>query len=128
MNGRRLRAGMSAIVALLALAGCDDGPRGPGKLEAIVAGEALGGVLLQVDGPGIQSFSAHGDARVYASSDEVRPGRFRVIVISPASGDLRFSIHVDDLDMEAPSVMVLQATRADNRLVTPSAATVRIVR
>ena len=45
MNGRRLRAGMSAIVALLALAGCDDGPRGPGKLEAIVAGEALGGVL-----------------------------------------------------------------------------------
>ena len=128
MNRRRLRVGMSTIVGLLILAGCDDGPRGPGALEAIVVGEALGGVLLQVDGPGIQRFSAYGDARVYASSDDVRPGRFRVIVISPTSGDLRFSIHVDDLDMEGPSVMVLQATRADNRLVTPSAATVRIVR
>ncbi len=117
-----------ALVATVTLAACEAGPSGPGALEAIVTGDALGGVLLQVDGPGIRGFEALGDVRLYAAADPIRTGRHRVVVISPGSGELRFSIEVDDLDVEAPAIMVLQATRADNRLTTPSAAMVRIVR
>jgi len=118
----------AVALGVFVLAGCDSGPSGPGAIEAIVTGETLAGVLLQVDGAGIRGFSARGDARVYGAPDADRPGRHRVIVISPSSGELRFAIDVDDLDMEGPSITILQATRADNRLVTPSAASIRIVR
>ena len=121
-------ARLVAFVSAVALTACDSGPSGPGALEAIVTGESLGGVLLQVEGRGIRGFDGLGDARVYAAADAERPGRHRVIVISPGSGELRFSVEVDDLDMEGPSITVLQATRVDDRLVTPSATTVRIVR
>ena len=128
MRAWRRRVGCMVVIGALFLAGCDSGPSGPGAFEGIVTGEGLGGVLLQVDGPGIRGFTALGDSRVYGAPDADRPARHRVIVIAPSSGDLRFAIDVDDLDMEGPIITVLQATRADNRLVTPSAASVRIVR
>lgn len=124
----RLRARCALAVGALVLVACESGPSGPGALEAIVTGDMLGGVLLQVDGPGIQGFTALGDARVFGAPDAVRPGRHRVIVIAPSSGGLRFTIDVDDLEMEGPVVTVLQATLSDDQLVTPSAASVRIVR
>ena len=117
-----------ALLATPIVAACDFGPSGPGAFEAIVTGEALGGVLLEVDGPGIRGFDAQGDARVYWAADPDRPGRHRVIVISPGGGELRFAIQVEDVGIESPAMTVLQATRADNRLTTPSAAVVRIVR
>lgn len=116
------------LLATLTVAACDAGPSGPGAFETTVTGEALGGVLLQVDGPGILGFEARGDARVYAAVDSIRPGRHRVLVITPGSGELRFGIVVEDVAIESPAITVLQATRADNRLTTPSAAVVRIVR
>ena len=116
------------VVGVLALLGCESGPSGPGALEATVTGDMLGGVLLQVDGPGIRGFTALGDARVFGAPDAARPGRHRVIVIAPSTGELRFMIDVDDLEMEGPVLTVLQATRVDDQLVTPSAASVRIVR
>ncbi len=124
----RWRARCALAVGALVLVGCESGPSGPGALEAIVTGDMLGGVLLQVDGPGIQGFTALGDARVFGAPDAVRPGRHRVIVIAPSSGELRFTIDVDDLEMEGPVITVLQATLSDDQLVTPSAVSVRIVR
>ena len=92
----RLRARCALAVGALVLVACESGPSGPGELEAIVTGDMLGGVLLQVDGPGIQGFTALGDARVFGAPDAVRPGRHRVIVIAPSSGGLRFTIDVDE--------------------------------
>lgn len=126
--GSRWFGARIALVATLSVAACDSGPSGPGAFEAIATGEDVGGVLLQVDGPGILGFDARGDARLYAAADSVRPGRHRVLVISPGSGELRFAILVEDVAIEGPAITVLQATRADNRLTTPSAVVVRIVR
>lgn len=118
-----------ALAALLVpIVGCDTGPSGPGTLQVVVTGESLSGVLVQIDGPGIGSFSALGDTRIYAADDPELSTRHRVVLITPGSGELRFSMEVADVEMEGLGVTVLQATRADNRLVSPSAASVRIVR
>lgn len=116
------------VVLVATTAACDSGPSGPGSLEVFVTGEGIGGALLQVDGAGVRGFEALGDTRIYSSPDARLPTRHRVVVITPGSGEMRFSMTVDDVDMETPQVTVLQATRADNRPVTPSAVTVRTTR
>lgn len=124
MMGRR--AGTGAVLALcLGLAACDSGPGGPGRITVTATAAELGGAVLEVQGAGVQGFSARGSARVYSAAIEARANVHRVIVISPESGRLTFDIDVADLGMEGPVVDVVSAARADNapmqrRLVTVS--------
>lgn len=117
-----------ALTALVFVAACDSGPKGPGALTGRVTGENLGGVLLRVEGAGIQSFSGLGSAQVYSAVVESKVDTHRVLIISPEGGELQFEIMVDDRAMEGPIVTVLQATLTDNRAVSAAVATVAIER
>lgn len=124
---RRAIHGM-AVAGLLAFAACDSGPKGPGALTGRVTGEDLGGVLLRVEGSGIQSFSGLGSAQVYSAVVESKVDTHRVLIVSPDGGDLQFEIMVDDRAMEGPVVTVLQAALTNNRAVSAAVATVAIER
>lgn len=126
ISARHVRAGL--LACLVALAACDSGPKGPGALTGRVTGENLGGVLLRVQGPGIQSFSGLGSAQVYSAVVETKVDTHRVLIVSPDAGELQFQIMVDDRAMEGPVVTVLQAALADNRAVSAAVATVSIER
>ena len=106
----------SGALCLVVLGAC--GPSGPGALTARITGEGLGGVILEVDGRGIQGFSARGDSRVYSAPMPGRENVHRVVIIHPSGGELGFDIAVDDVGMESPVVRVVSATRTDNTLMS----------
>lgn len=113
---RRLLA--TALVALLAgVGGCDlFGPSGPGTLEATVsAGEPLGGLVLELRGPGITGFEARGDTRVFSRSAATPDGRHRVVLVGPEGSPLRFGITVEDLGADKPTLLVVSAVGPGNR-------------
>ena len=80
----------------------------------------MGGAILEVDGRGIQGFSARGDSRVYSAPMPGRENVHRVVIIHPAGGELGFDIAVDDVGMDPPIVRVVSATRTDNSLMSVS--------
>ena len=110
------RCGKAMTVAALGALtlGCDSGPSGPGALVASVHGDALGGVVLEVTGRGIQGFEGLGNTRVYAAPVAGSPGTHRVLLIHPEGGDLRFEIQVEDLDLDDPVARVVSAAGVDN--------------
>lgn len=124
--GRWVRWSVFAC-ALLAW-GCDSGPKGPGALTGRATGENLGGVLLRVEGSGIQSFSGLGSSQVYSAPVENKVDTHRVLIISTEGGDLQFEINVDDRAMEGPIITILQAALTDNRAVSAAVATVTVER
>ena len=93
-----------------------------------VTGTALGGVVLEVEGVGIQGFGARGATRAYSAAVPSRTNVHRVVLVSPTAGKLEFEIMVEDLAMESPVVTVIEATDGGNTLVPPSRATVSIER
>lgn len=116
------------VAGLLATAGCDAGPEGPGTLGVVASGPELGAVVLEVEGPGIRGFAARGSARVYSAPVEGRADAHRVIVIDPEPGELSFAVEVDDVGMEGPVVTVVSAADGDNLGMSASRVTVRIAR
>ena len=105
------------VPALLFLASaCSDGPSGPGTLDATVeAPTQLGGVVLELTGPGITGFVGQGDTQAYGAVVSELEGRHRVILISQGSGTLRFGVQVEDLAAELPTVQVISATTLLNQ-------------
>lgn len=129
MTLRRLpRTVATALVGLLALAACDSGPQGPGSLTAVAAAPSLGGVVLEVEGSGIQGFAGRGSTRVYSAAVEGRTGVYRIILIDPEPGELAFDLEVDDVGMEGPIVKVISATDGENHFMPASRVTVRVER
>jgi len=118
--------GIAALLTLALLAACD--PSGPGSIVGNVTGTALGGVVLEVEGVGIQGFGARGATRAYSAPVPNRTNVHRVILVSPTPGELEFEIMVEDLGLEGPVITVIEATDGGNLLVPPSSATVRIER
>jgi hypothetical protein len=101
------------VAAVLAVA-CDSGPGGPGTLVASVTGNSLGGVVLEVRGAGILGFEGLDNTRVYAAPlAEVADG-YRVLLIDPEGGELRFEIQVEDVGMGDPIMHVVSAAGVDN--------------
>ena len=98
MRAALLRGGV-VFAALLSMAACDSGPEGPGSLIGRATGDALGAVVLQVEGVGIQGFAGRGTTQVYWSGDPGRVNTHRVILIDPQGGDLGFEIIVEDRAM-----------------------------
>lgn len=108
-----------ALLAPLALAACgDDGPSGPGILEATVTppeGLALGAAALQISGEGIQGIREAGDTRLFVSS--VGATDYRVVLVDPTPGELAFDVEVDDVGAAPPSATLTSAADGDNQPV-----------
>lgn len=112
---RRARAALLTALAGLGLVGCDLGPSGPGTIPGTVVGDAsLGAVVLEVRGHGIEGFEGLGDTRAYGAAVAGFEGRHRVILVSPAGGDMRFAMRVQDVGMFPPTVAVVAAAGTDD--------------
>ncbi|MGY8777217.1 MAG: hypothetical protein ACKVIN_03750 [Longimicrobiales bacterium] len=128
---RRFRSRLRVVAIgglIVSAASCDSGPKGPGSLLARATGEDLAGVLIQVEGVGIQSFSGRGTTRVYAAETPGAANTHRVLLIDPVGGDLGFEIFVEDRAMEGPIISVLQASLLNDRTASAALATVTIER
>ena len=132
MKTRRWKAGLRGVVvvAALALAGCDSGPKGPGVLNAtVIAPQALGAVVLEFTGMGVRGFKAQGTTQVYSVPDAGGAARQRVILVSPA-GDtrIRFGIDLDDREAALPEVIAVAAASPTNATMSVAGLKVRIER
>ena len=112
----RLKSGAAVLAAgvLLVTVACDSGPGGPGTLVATVTGNSLGGVVLEVRGPGIVGFEGLDNTQVYAAPLAQVPDAHRVLLIDPEGGQLRFEIQVEDVGMNDPVMQVVSAAGVDN--------------
>ena len=121
----RLRVALAASLTSFVLAGCDSGPSGPGSYYGRAIGPSVGGVVLEIEGTGIQGFTGRGSTRAYSAPVPGRPNTHRLVLIDPQGGDLGFDMLVDDLDMHRPYVTVVEATGTDNRRAAPGSVTIR---
>lgn len=111
MKGSRL-AGVMAVV--LALGACDWGPRGPGQLRGIVTSgvDPVGGIVLEITGPGVQGFSEAGPTRLFFA--EPQTDRWRVVLVGTDPDRIRFRVDMDDVRSPALTAVVVEAVDADN--------------
>jgi len=110
------RVALAAALALLAL-GCDSGPSGPGELVGSLKspGPALGGVVLEVAGKGIDGFSGSGGSTVFWAPRAGIQDSYRVVVIQPGpTGEIRFRVAVRDLGGGKPQAAVANLVGGDN--------------
>ncbi len=128
---RALRPRWSTIVVALVLtsvSACDSGPDGPGAITGRLSAEALGAVVLEVQGKGIRGYEGLGASRVYSAPVAGRTDRDRVVIVDPTGGEIQFRIVVDDLGMNGPFVAVITAAGTDNLPMAPSVVDIRLVR
>jgi len=121
----RLKRAAVAVLAAAALAACDSGPSGPGTLSATVSGpQALGAVLLEVTGIGIQGFVGQGDTRVYGAELSALDGKHRVVAVTGTGGTLRIGIRVDDLGAPPPVFVVMKSVDPLDMVILSTGVTV----
>jgi hypothetical protein len=103
-----------AALSLLAL-GCDSGPDGPGDFTGTLRteGVAVGAMVLEVVGSGIEGFSSAGGTKVF-SAVQADPNTHRVMVIGEG-GDLAFQVTVQDRGRGKPKATVINAVDLENR-------------
>ena len=105
----------AALLALIALAGCEFGPKGPGVINGtIISPFDLGAVVLEVEGTGVRGFLGNGDTQAYGSVVPGVGGRHRVVLVSRSGSSIQFGIEVEDLRAETPIAIVVFAAGADN--------------
>lgn len=105
-----------ALACAAALFACDTGPDGPGTVSGTVTGASdLGAVVLDVTWRGIQGFQGEGSTQLYSAPVPGEPDRYRVILVDPSGGDLTFGISVDDVYLESPVVVVVEAADTVDR-------------
>ncbi|MFQ5535819.1 MAG: hypothetical protein ACE5GJ_00070 [Gemmatimonadota bacterium] len=120
---------MVLVVGALFASACDSGPSGPGTLNARVEGPpTLGAAVIEVTGGGIQGFEDQGDTRVYGAMVSEVENRYRVVVISPEGGTIRFGIRVDDVGADLPSASVVTTASTDNLPALGTGVSVKIER
>ena len=105
----------TALLALIALAGCEFGPKGPGVINGtLISPFNLGAVVLEVEGTGVRGFVGNGDTQAYGSVVPGVGGRHRVVLVSRSGSSIQFGIEVEDLRAETPIAIVVFAAGADN--------------
>ena len=105
----------AALLALIALAGCEFGPKGPGVINGtIISPFNLGAVVLEVESTGVRGFVGNGDTQAYGSVVPGVGGRHRVVLVSRSGSSIQFGIEVEDLRAETPIAIVVFAAGADN--------------
>lgn len=112
---KALVLGLSA--ALLVTACGDDGPSGPGSLQATVESSSIpvGAVVLSVEGVGVTGFSPRGTTRVFSS--RLGATSYRVVVVGGTPGSVPFLINVEDVGATLPAVTVLEAVSGDDQAI-----------
>lgn len=119
-----------ALAGILALAGCDSGPEGPGVLPArVTSPQPLGAVVVEFTGTGITGFEPRGTTRVFGAAGGAGSTRHRVILVSPAGAtDIPFGIAFTDRAGDMPSVVAVVAASPTNAVVSSAGLKVRIER
>jgi len=117
-----------ALALALATSGCDlFGPSGPGTLEAIVESNGqLGGLVLELTGPGIDGFEGRGGVQAYGTRVSASEERHRLVLVVPGPQPLRFGIRVADLGADLPTVRVVSAVTLENQVVLPTGVEIRL--
>jgi hypothetical protein len=131
VRGFAARPGLAlALAGLLALAGCDSGPEGPGVLTAkVTSPQPLGAVVLEFTGAGITGFEARGATRVFGAVGGPGRTRHRVVLVSPTGAtEIPFGIGFEDRSGEMPSVVAVAASSPANAVVSAAGLKVRIER
>lgn len=104
-----------AAFTVVALAACETGPHGPHTVNGTVVGTAdLAAAVLDVTWPGILGFEGQGSTQVYSAPVTGEADRYRVILVAPAGGNLRFGIQVDGVYLQGPVVTVVEAAGSDD--------------
>jgi hypothetical protein len=110
---------MRRLLALMALgallAGCDSGPDGPGDLTGTVRSRnsSLGGAVFEVVGKGIEGFAGAGGTKVFWARQE-NPTTYRVIVVGEGSGELTFTVSVQDRGDRKPRATLISVVDQGN--------------
>jgi hypothetical protein len=121
-----------ALVGATLVAACDSGPKGPGTLPATVTGsQALGAVVLDITGDGIEGFDGEGDTQAYSAvlgAQTGQPARHRVVLVSASGGSLHFGIRVTDRGSVVPTATVISAATPGNLVIPPAGLQVNIER
>lgn len=113
---RSLRLLTAGLLAGTLLSACDSGPSGPGAVDARVEPGETGAAaaVVEVTGDGVRGFEAAGDTRIFASEVTGTPGLFRLVLVNPGPGEMRFRIEVEDRGARLPSGTVLFAADTAN--------------
>jgi hypothetical protein len=103
------------MALFLGTAACDSGPSGPGNLTGWIrsAGPELGGVALEVVGPGIDGFSGTGGTQVFWAPRGTAD-TYRVVVVGSSPGDLQFNVSVQDVGGSKPVATLIHVVDGDN--------------
>ena len=112
---------LCALLPWVAL-GCDDA--GPAQLAASVDGDAAA-VLVELMGEGITGVESVGGTRALGAAGPT-PGTYRVVLVAPVSGLLRFQVNVRDGSRPPPTGRVLEASDGGNQPRGVSGLTVRV--
>ncbi len=124
----RLRSVLTVAMALVFAAGCgDDLPKGPGDFQGSVeaGATAIGAIVVNISGVGIGAIKGVGGTRAFAD-DDVSNSK-RVVLVTEASGQLRFTVHLEDRSAIAPTGTVVEAIGLDNEpIANLGGITVRI--
>lgn len=108
----------AVVLTLALLAGaCDSGPQGPGDLKGSfqTTGPAVGGLVFEVVGSGIERFTGTGGTKVFWAQ-QPDPKVFRVILVG-VGGNLTFTATVQDRSKPLPRATVVSAVDLENRPV-----------
>lgn len=121
------------VLTLVALAGavfaaaCDSGPSGPGTLKAtVVTSQPMGAVVLELTGGGVTGFESQGSTLAYGAAVVNQTDKYRVVLVSPDGGEMRFGIQVTDVGAARPAVTAVSAATVDNKRLVPQDVQVRI--
>lgn len=115
----RFRSVLTVATAVLFSAGCgDDLPEGPGDFQGSVqAGSTdIGAIVVSISGVGIGEITGVGSTRAFATDDV--SGAKRVVLVTEVTGDLNFSVHVEDLSATEPTATVVEAIDLQNQPIT----------
>lgn len=113
----------------LALTACDWGPSGPGTIDAVVeAPQALGAVVLEFVGGGVEGFDPQGGTQVYSALVSAADSTYRVILVSPDGSSLRFGVRVIDVRNAQPVVTAVSAVSPANATLTALGIQLRLER
>lgn len=117
----RLRATLLGL-ALMAHAGCDD--LGPAEFQVSVDGDAAAAVV-ELTGEGITGVQSVGSTRAVGAPGPTA-GTYRVVLVAPVSGPLRFKVNVADGSRPPPSGRVLEASDGGNQPRSVTGLAVRV--
>ncbi len=112
-------AALLVAVMIVALAGCEQGPSGPGYWEAVVEGPSpVGAVFLAVSGRGIEAVEGAAGTEVFTHAAEGE-NSVRVVALAPLEPEpLQFRVRVRDRGDGPPTVSIVELFGRDNLRIT----------